>query len=37
MIDIIMHGCNGAMGKVIVNLLNDDGNAKIIAGVDLSG
>ena len=31
---IIMHGCNGKMGQVITNLLKDDENAKIVAGVD---
>ena len=31
---IIMHGCNGKMGQVITNLLKDDENAIIVAGVD---
>lgn len=31
---IIMHGCNGKMGQVITNLLKDDENAMIVAGVD---
>ena len=34
MIRIIMHGCNGKMGQVITNLLKDDKNAMIVAGVD---
>lgn len=37
MINIIMHGCNGAMGQVIVKLLKEDTEAKIVAGVDISG
>lgn len=31
---IIMHGCNGKMGQVITNLLKDDKDAMIVAGVD---
>ena len=31
---IIMHGCNGKMGQVITNLLKDDEDATIVAGVD---
>ena len=34
MIRIIMHGCNGKMGQIITNLLKDDENAQIVAGVD---
>ncbi len=34
MTDIIMHGCNGHMGKVITNLLKDDEQAQIVAGID---
>ena len=34
MIRIIMHGCNGKMGQVITNLLKDDENARIVAGID---
>ncbi len=34
MIRIIMHGCNGKMGQVITNLLKDDDNASIVAGID---
>lgn len=37
MINIIMHGCNGAMGQVIVKLLKEDTEAKIVAGIDISG
>ena len=31
---IIMHGCNGKMGQVISRLLEEDGEADIVAGVD---
>ena len=31
---IIMHGCNGHMGRVITNLCNEDENITIVAGVD---
>jgi len=34
MTNIIMVGCNGKMGQVIANLLENDDNAKIVAGVD---
>ena len=34
MINIIMHGCNGKMGQVITNLVKDDADAKIVAGID---
>lgn len=34
MIKAIMHGCNGKMGQVITNLIKEDGNIEIVAGVD---
>ena len=34
---IIMCGCNGKMGRVISQLVNEDENAEIVAGVDISG
>jgi len=34
---IIMCGCNGKMGRVISQLVNEDANAQIVAGVDISG
>ncbi len=34
---IIMCGCNGKMGRVISQLVKEDGNAEIVAGVDISG
>jgi len=33
---IIMHGCNGKMGQTITNLVKDDPEAQIVAGVDVS-
>ena len=34
---IIMCGCNGKMGRVISQLVKEDENAEILAGVDISG
>lgn len=34
---IIMCGCNGKMGRVISQLVKEDENATIVAGVDISG
>lgn len=34
MVNIIMHGCNGHMGRVITDIVSKDENAKIVAGVD---
>lgn len=34
---IIMRGCNGHMGRVIADLVNEDANAEIVAGIDLTG
>ena len=34
MIKIIMHGCNGKMGKMITELVKNDDAAEITAGVD---
>ena len=36
MINIILSGCNGKMGRVITRLLAEDENAKIVAGFDIS-
>jgi len=36
MIRVIMHGCNGRMGQMITNLIADDPEIEIVAGVDLS-
>lgn len=35
MTNIIMVGCNGHMGQMITNLVNEDAEAKIVAGVDI--
>lgn len=36
MIRVIMHGCNGRMGQTITGLLENDTEARIVAGVDRS-
>lgn len=33
---IIMHGCNGVMGQMICNLVAEDTEAEIVAGVDIN-
>lgn len=35
MIKIIMNGCNGKMGQVISQIVRDDADTEIVAGVDL--
>ena len=35
MVRIIMNGCNGHMGQVISNLVAQDSQAQITAGVDI--
>ena len=37
MVKIIMHGCNGRMGRVITDLVAGDSDAQIVAGVDKFG
>lgn len=37
MINIILHGCNGRMGRMITDIVAQDENAKIVAGVDVAG
>ncbi|MBR4718709.1 MAG: 4-hydroxy-tetrahydrodipicolinate reductase [Lachnospiraceae bacterium] len=37
MVNIILHGCNGRMGRMITDIVADDENAKIVAGVDVAG
>ena len=37
MLKIIMHGCNGRMGQTIVNLIREDENKIIVAGVSADG
>ena len=34
MIKIIMHGCNGKMGQVISDIVRNDENTTIVAGID---
>ena len=37
MLRAIIHGCNGAMGHMITNIINEDTEIEIVAGVDLAG
>lgn len=34
MVKLIMHGCNGKMGQVISNLVAEDADAEMVAGID---
>lgn len=34
MINVIMHGCNGKMGRVITDLISQDDQIQIVAGID---
>jgi len=36
MVRAIMHGCNGQMGQMITNLIKDDSEIEIVAGIDLN-
>ena len=36
MINIILRGCNGKMGSVVTQLVEEDENAVIVAGIDVS-
>lgn len=36
MINLIMHGINGHMGQTITKLVEEDPNAKIVAGIDIT-
>ncbi|MBS6954184.1 MAG: 4-hydroxy-tetrahydrodipicolinate reductase [Enterocloster asparagiformis] len=36
MVRMIMHGCNGAMGRVITGLAAEDPDIEIVAGIDVS-
>ena len=36
MIRVIMHGCNGHMGKVIASLASGDPDVEIVAGIDVT-
>ena len=35
MVKILMHGCNGKMGKMITKLAKENDNFSITAGVDV--
>ena len=35
MVRAIMHGCNGKMGQVITNLVKEDEEIEIVAGIDI--
>ena len=35
MIKVIVHGCNGKMGQVISNILREDEEAAVVAGIDV--
>ncbi len=35
MVNVIMHGCNGHMGRVITDLVSKDSEIQIVAGVDV--
>jgi len=37
MTKMIMHGCNGRMGKVIIDLVKEDSDIEVVAGVDAFG
>ncbi len=37
MVDISMHGCNGRMGHVICDLVKEDNDIEVVAGVDAFG
>ena len=34
MTKVIMHGCNGKMGKIIAGLIGEDEEITLVAGVD---
>lgn len=36
MTKIIMHGCNGKMGRVICDIVEKDKNSEIVAGIDIN-
>jgi len=36
MIQIMIHGCGGQMGRVLADLINDSADAEIVAGVDVA-
>lgn len=36
MISVILHGCNGHMGKVVSDILSESNEMKIVAGIDIN-
>ena len=36
MVRIILNGCNGAMGKMLANIIDQDEQAQVVAGVDIT-
>ena len=34
MVNIIMHGCGGKMGHVVADLVKNDPDCQIVAGID---
>lgn len=36
MINAVMHGCNGAMGRTITSIIKEDSDIKLIAGIDIN-
>lgn len=36
MINVILNGCNGKMGRVITRLVSEDSMSRIVAGIDIS-
>lgn len=37
MVNIILHGCNGRMGRMITDIVTQDEDARIVAGIDVAG
>lgn len=37
MVNIILHGCNGRMGRMITDIVMQDEDARIVAGIDVAG
>lgn len=35
MTKVIMHGCNGMMGRMITELIKEDTQVEIVAGIDI--
>ena len=36
MVRIILNGCNGAMGKMLANIIEQDEQAQVVAGIDIT-